>query len=124
MNGYNGSRFINCFVRIQAARYQMVIMFLIAATSGTGVVVSVTLASAMILDSEHRLRPERLVKQAHGEKMEKRIHDAVLWVIRHFSIMSTQLYPSFVQIQSDAVAGELQGSVNQHRCPQQITCGV
>lgn len=64
----------------QAARYQMVIMFLIAATSGTGVVIAVTLASAMILDSEHRLRPERLARQAHGEKLEKRIHDLFVLV--------------------------------------------
>ncbi len=120
MNGHNSSKFNNCFARIQAARYQMVIMFLIAATSGTGIVVSVTLASAMILDSEHRLRPERLVKQAHGEKMEKRIHDAVLWVIRHTQLCRHICIRPLYRYKATL----LQGSVNQHRCPQQIACGA
>ena len=48
----------------QAARYQMIIMFLLAATTGLGTTSAVYAATATIVDEEHRLRLERLTPRA------------------------------------------------------------
>lgn len=98
----------------QAARYQMVIMFVLAgaqclrimgrthdsplcplldqtkclmskrcctpssaATSCVGATLTILLATASILDAEHRLRPERLVKQTRGQRLEQRIQEFI-----------------------------------------------
>eukprot|EP00994_Dinema_validum_P005211 NODE_332_length_1879_cov_80.527869_g239_i0.p1 GENE.NODE_332_length_1879_cov_80.527869_g239_i0~~NODE_332_length_1879_cov_80.527869_g239_i0.p1 ORF type:complete len:574 (+),score=116.57 NODE_332_length_1879_cov_80.527869_g239_i0:60-1781(+) len=45
---------------IEAARYQMLIMFLIAANSIMGMVIAVALASSHIIDPQHRLRRDRI----------------------------------------------------------------
>jgi putative ABC transport system permease protein len=48
----------------QAARYQIIIMFLLGACGSTAAVVSVYAAVAHVVDSCHRLRPERLIQRA------------------------------------------------------------
>jgi len=47
----------------EAARYQIMIMFLIAAATAIGVGGSVGLALRACFDSEHRLRPERITER-------------------------------------------------------------
>lgn len=59
----------------QAARYQMLVMFLIAATTGTGSLLAVFATYASIVDDEHRLRPERLLPRSRGRKLDLRLHD-------------------------------------------------
>jgi hypothetical protein len=61
---------------VQAARYQMVIMFLIAATTGLGSVASIVMAIATVIDPCHRIRPERLIAKssrsaAFADRVEK-----------------------------------------------------
>mmetsp|Transcript_5324 Transcript_5324/g.15266 ORF Transcript_5324/g.15266 Transcript_5324/m.15266 type:complete len:336 (+) Transcript_5324:240-1247(+) len=70
----------------QAARYQMLIMFLISASTGSGVVLAVGVAFCTICDSDHRLRPERLTPQAKGEKIEHRVHN---WVTKGTKVVKT-----------------------------------
>lgn len=69
----------------QAARYQMVIMFVLAATSCVGATLTILLATASILDAEHRLRPERLVKQTRGQRLEQRIQELIHAIGERFS---------------------------------------
>jgi len=45
---------------LQAAAYQMLILFLIAAATGIGTLVSILLATRAVFDSAGRLRPERI----------------------------------------------------------------
>ncbi len=51
---------------LQAARYQIVIMLLVAACSGIGSTAAVLLAVNSIVDQQHRVRRERLVPRAPG----------------------------------------------------------
>lgn len=44
----------------QAARYQVLIMFLVASTIAMGTATAVLLALRRVIDDEHRLRPERI----------------------------------------------------------------
>jgi putative ABC transport system permease protein len=48
---------------VQAARYQMLILFLIASAVAIGTGVSVLVAVRVLLDSEHRLRVDRLIRR-------------------------------------------------------------
>ena len=50
----------------QAARYQAVVMLLVAASSGMGSTAAVLLAVNSIVDQQHRVRRERLVPRAPG----------------------------------------------------------
>jgi putative ABC transport system permease protein len=45
---------------VQASRYQILILFLIAASTAMGVGISVLGAARMAFDAQHRLRPERI----------------------------------------------------------------
>jgi putative ABC transport system permease protein len=49
---------------LQAAAYQMLILFLIAAATGLGALVSILLAVRAVFDEAGRLRPERIVRTA------------------------------------------------------------
>ena len=51
---------------LQAARYQVVVMLLVAACSGIGSTAAVLLAVNSIVDQQHRVRRERLVPRAPG----------------------------------------------------------
>ncbi|KAL4857919.1 ATP-binding cassette sub-family G member 2 [Chlorella vulgaris] len=51
----------------KAARYQIIIMFLIGAATGMAAVATIMMAVLSLLDSQHRLRPERLVPSASGK---------------------------------------------------------
>ena len=51
---------------MQAARYQVVVMLLVAASSGIGSTAAVLLAVNSIVDQQHRVRRERLVPRAPG----------------------------------------------------------
>ena len=51
---------------MQAARYQVVVMLLVAASSGMGSTAAVLLAVNSIVDQQHRVRRERLVPRAPG----------------------------------------------------------
>lgn len=53
----------------QAARYQMLVMFLIATTTGTGTLLAVYAAYASIVDDEHRLRLERLTPRSSNRQL-------------------------------------------------------
>ncbi len=50
----------------QAARLQMIIMFMIAASSALACIVATLLALSVCIDSEHRIRSER-IKRCHGD---------------------------------------------------------
>jgi hypothetical protein len=52
----------------------------LAATSCVGATLTM-LATASIIDADHRLRPERLTKQTRGRKLEHRIQEA-LYAVR------------------------------------------
>lgn len=59
----------------QAARYQMLVMFLIATATGTGTFLAVFAAYASIVDDEHRLRLERLTPRSSNRKLNLRLQD-------------------------------------------------
>ena len=62
---------------LQAARYQMIVMFLVCSNSGLCSVATVYGAAATVIDGEHRLRLERLrAKQPRDARMA----GAVQWV--------------------------------------------
>ena len=66
---------------LQAARYQMIMMFLIAATTGLGSTSAVYAATATIVDTEHRIRPERLrPRGSRGAKLADKLHDIIVGV--------------------------------------------
>jgi len=48
---------------LEAAKYQILVMFLIAGGTGLGTVVAVSLAARRLFDQRHRLRPERIGSQ-------------------------------------------------------------
>ena len=50
----------------QAARYQVIVIVLVAACSGVGSTAAVLLAVNSIVDQQHRIRCERLVPRAPG----------------------------------------------------------
>lgn len=54
--------------RLQAARYQMAIMFMITATASVGTVAAVLGAVLTAVDVEHRLRGERLLPRSSPHK--------------------------------------------------------
>ena len=51
-----------------------------AATSCVGATLTILLATASIIDADHRLRPERLAKQTRGRKLEHRLQEAIFAV--------------------------------------------
>lgn len=55
---------------MQAARYQIMIMFLITATTCVGVVGSVYLAVLNIMNSQHRLCSEKILPRSAGTGVE------------------------------------------------------
>ena len=66
---------------LQAARYQMIMMFLIAATTGLGSTSAVYAATATIVDTEHRIRPERLrPRGSRGAKLADKLQDIIVGV--------------------------------------------
>ncbi|KAJ2455430.1 hypothetical protein EV183_000762 [Coemansia sp. RSA 2336] len=50
---------------MDAARYQQVIVFMISASVALGVVISVTSAAFIVVDSQPQLRPERIINKAN-----------------------------------------------------------
>lgn len=52
---------------LQAARYQMIVMFAIAATTATSSVSAIGLATFWIVDTKHRVRGDRLLKKKKGK---------------------------------------------------------
>ncbi|KAK9834244.1 hypothetical protein WJX84_004891 [Apatococcus fuscideae] len=60
----------------QAARYQMIVMFAIAATTATSSVSVITLATFWIVDDRHRIRNDRLLKKKKGT-------GPLSWIIEH-----------------------------------------
>jgi len=48
---------------LEAAKYQILVMFLIAGGTGLGTMVAVSLAARRLFDQRHRLRPERIGSQ-------------------------------------------------------------
>lgn len=50
----------------EAARYQMVIMFLLGAAATLGAVASIYAAVLHLIDGGHRLRPDRLIPKSGG----------------------------------------------------------
>ena len=65
----------------QAARYQMIMMFLVCSNSGLCCVATVYGAAATVLDDEHRLRLERLTaKQPRDVRMAGALQWMVVWV--------------------------------------------
>lgn len=51
----------------------MIILFLIAANTGTGVVLAVFAAYATLVDKEHRVRTEAIFRRVKREKFEQSI---------------------------------------------------
>ena len=51
---------------MQAARYQMIVMFAIAATTATSSVSAISLATFWVVDNKHRIRADRLLKKKKG----------------------------------------------------------
>ena len=62
---------------LQAARYQMIVMFLVSSNSGLCSVATVYGAAATVIDSEHRLRLERLSAK---QPRDARMAGAAQWV--------------------------------------------
>jgi len=60
----------------QAARLQMVIMFMISAATTLAAIVTTILALCMIIDSEHRIRSERIDGREHA------VWRARSWLVR------------------------------------------
>ena len=61
----------------------MIMMFLIAATTGLGSTSAVYAATATIVDTEHRIRPERLrPRGSRGAKLADKLHDVIVGVRR------------------------------------------
>ena len=59
----------------------MIMMFLIAATTGLGSTSAVYAATATIVDTEHRIRPERLrPRGSRGAKLADKLHDGIVAV--------------------------------------------
>jgi len=59
----------------------MIMMFLIAATTGLGSTSAVYAATATIVDTEHRIRPERLrPRGSRGAKLADKLQDIIVWV--------------------------------------------
>lgn len=63
-----------------AARYQMLILFLIAANTGTGVVLAVFAAYASLVDNQHRVRSENIFRRVKRDKIEQRLQGWALKV--------------------------------------------
>ncbi|KAK9810214.1 hypothetical protein WJX72_006730 [[Myrmecia] bisecta] len=68
----------------QAARYQMIVMFLIAATTAVGSVASVLFATFNIVDTKHRIRSDRLKKKDKRNGWAKKMGDDMQRVCKHF----------------------------------------
>lgn len=64
----------------QAARLQMVIMFMIAASTALAALITTACALAVTVDSEHRVRSEFIDERKHGVW---RARDAVIARILH-----------------------------------------
>ncbi len=61
----------------------MIMMFLIAATTGLGSTSAVYAATATIVDTEHRIRPERLrPRGSRGAKLADKLQDIIVGVRR------------------------------------------
>lgn len=65
---------------LQAARYQIMIMFLITVTTCVGVVGSVYLAVLSIMDRQHRLCSEKILPRSAGTGVEQWVKGQALKV--------------------------------------------
>lgn len=61
----------------QAARYQMLVMFLVAAATVTATAAVVGLAAATLVDADARLRRDRLKPRAERQSWGQRCAEAV-----------------------------------------------
>jgi hypothetical protein len=50
----------------QAAKLQMIIMFMISASTALASIVTTIIALAMVVDGEHRVRPDRIDGRKHA----------------------------------------------------------
>ena len=57
-----------------------------------GATLTILLATASIIDADHRLRPERLTKQTRGRKLEHRLQEAILAVGISPAILSVDFW--------------------------------
>lgn len=72
----------------QAARYQMLILFLIAANTGTGVVLVVFAAYASLVDKQHRVCSDSIYPRKRIEKLDKRLHS---WALQAWQNMGGKI---------------------------------
>ena len=85
-------------ISMQAARYQMIIMFIIAATTSVGAVATLYMASSYCIDACGRLRLDRISKRdkanAWNARLGRRIAKVLLsWEFRSRSLLSSVSVP-------------------------------
>ena len=77
----------------------MIMMFLIAATTGVGATSAVYAATATIVDTEHRIRPERLRQRgSRGAKLADKLQDIVVGVSIEASFLIASRTWSFASL--------------------------
>ena len=64
---------MNCSDAAQAARYQMIIMFIISATTSVGSVCTLYMASSYCIDAKCRLRLDRVSKRDKANAWNRRL---------------------------------------------------
>ena len=64
----------------QAARYQMIIMFMIASTTSLASVAAIILAAFEIVDERSQLHSEKLAKQDKSNSLSRTLRKAFGWV--------------------------------------------
>ncbi len=52
---------------VEAVKYQILVMFLIAGGTGLGATAAVAACGARLTDARHRLRLDRLSPESHGD---------------------------------------------------------
>ena len=70
---YTNALYMNCSDAAQAARYQMIIMFIISATTSVGSVCTLYMASSYCIDAKCRLRLDRVSKRDKANAWNRRL---------------------------------------------------
>ena len=68
----------------QAARYQMIVMFIIASTTSVASVATITLAAFYIVDGQARLRSDLLTRRDRQNSWTARVQRGVLEVCSRY----------------------------------------
>ena len=90
---------MNCSDAAQAARYQMIIMFIISATTSVGSVCTLYMASSYCIDAKCRLRLDRVSKRDKANAWNRRLFRYSIKVsFRHAAAWCIIPWPSYASI--------------------------